>query len=195
VQQKHFDARWQILDLNSSYGSSWFEGEMDFAKLNRSAFGVDLVQPVDLYQRVERAVKYGGLFIGLSLLALFLWEQLSRKRLHPIQYGLMGLALSVFYLLLLALSEHLGFDPAYAIAAGALCTLLGVYISGVFASLRAGLGAGAMFAAVYGLLYLLVTSEAYSLLAGALSLFGLLAAAMVLTRKLDWYRSGEPMQG
>jgi inner membrane protein len=144
---------------------------------------------------VERAVKYGGLFIGLSLLALFLWEQLSRKRLHPIQYGLMGLALSVFYLLLLALSEHLWFDPAYAIAAGALCTLLGVYISGVFASLRAGLGAGAMFAAVYGLLYLLVTSEAYSLLAGALSLFGLLAAAMVLTRKLDWYRSGEPMQG
>ena len=194
VAQKHFDARWQILDLNSSYGSSWFDGETDFVKLNASAFGVDLVQPVDLYQRVERAVKYGGLFISLSLLALFLWEQLASRRLHPIQYGLMGLALSVFYLLLLALSEHLGFEPAYGIAAVALCTLLGTYLAAAFGSRRAGVGAGSIFAAVFGLLYLLVTSEDYSLLAGALSLFGLLSAAMILTRKLDWYRSGDQAQ-
>jgi inner membrane protein len=194
IAQKHFDARWQVLDLNNTYGSSWFEEETTFSKLNASAFGVDLVQPVDLYQRVERAVKYGGLFIGLSLLALFLWEQLAGKRLHPIQYGLMGLALSVFYLLLLALSEHVGFNPAYCIATVALCTLLGTYLAGAFASRWAGVGAGGMFAAVYALLYLLVTSEDYSLLAGALSLFGLLSAAMILTRKLDWYRSGEPTQ-
>jgi len=194
VAQRHFDARWRILDLNTGYGSSWFEGQTSFVKLLDSEFGVNLVQPVDLYQRIERAVKYGGLFIGLSLLALFLWEQLARKRLHPIQYGLMGLALSVFYLLLLALSEHVGFNVAYTTAAIALCVLLGTYLTGVFDSYSAGLSATGIFAALYALLYLLVTSEDYALLVGSLSLFGMLAAAMILTRKLDWYKTGEPAQ-
>jgi inner membrane protein len=189
VGEGRFSARWQILDLNRSFGSNWLSDQLTGEVLQESAFGVDLVQPVDLYQRAERSVKYAGLFIALSLLTLFVWEHLARRPLHPIQYGLMGLALSVFYLLLLALAEHIGFTLAYVVAAAALCALLGIYLSGVFDSARSGSGASAVFAGVYALLYLLVTSEDYSLLAGSLAVFALLATAMVLTRRLDWYQA------
>jgi inner membrane protein len=189
MQNGRFEARWQVLDLNRSYGSQWVGPLVGEALLKASAFGVDLIQPVDLYQRAERSVKYAGLFIALSLLTLFVWEHLSRRPLHPIQYGLMGLALSVFYLLLLALAEHIGFFAAYIIAAVALCGLLGFYLAGAFNSAKSGFGAGGAFAGVYALLYLLVTSEDYSLLVGSLAVFGLLATAMVLTRRLDWYQA------
>ncbi len=163
-----FDARWQVLDLNRAYGSQWVGNQVSDQVLKESAFGVDLVQTVDLYQRAERSVKYAGLFIALSLLTLFVWEHLSGRALHPIQYGLMGLALSVFYLLLLALAEHIGFFAAYIIAAVALCGLLGFYLAGAFDSSKSGIGAGGVFAGVYALLYLLVTSEDYSLLVGSI---------------------------
>lgn len=190
VGNGRFDARWQVLDLNRTFGSSWLgSGGVTAAALQDSAFGVELVQPVDLYLQAERSVKYAGLFIALSLLTLFVWEHLARRPLHPIQYGLMGLALSVFYLLLLALAEHVGFAIAYVCAAVALCGLLGVYLSGAFNSALSGSGAGAVFAGVYALLYLLVTSEDYSLLAGSIAVFALLATAMVLTRRFDWYQA------
>ena len=182
-----FHARWQVLELNRPFGSHWFQDVVSAEALQESAFGVDLVQPVDLYQRAERSVKYAGLFIALSLLTMFLWEHLSRRRLHPIQYGLVGLALAVFYLLLLALAEHIGFEYAYVAAALALCTLLGIYIAGAFRSSRAGAGSAVTFGATYALLYLLVTSEDYALLAGALALFAILASVMMLTRRLNWY--------
>ena len=189
VSNGRFTARWQVLDLNRAFGSNWFGSAVVAPTLHESAFGVELVQPVDLYLQAERSVKYAGLFIALSLLTLFVWEHLARRPLHPIQYGLMALALSVFYLLLLALAEHVGFAIAYVCAAAALCGLLGVYLSGAFNSAVSGSGAGAVFAGVYGLLYLLVTSEDYSLLAGSLAVFALLATAMVLTRRLDWYQA------
>lgn len=190
VSNGRFNARWQVLDLNRTFGSSWFGASgVGAAALQESAFGVELVQPVDLYLQAERSVKYAGLFIALSLLTLFVWEHLARRPLHPIQYGLMGLALAVFYLLLLALAEHVGFRVAYACAATALCGLLGVYLSGAFNSALSGSGSGAIFAGVYALLYLLVTSEDYSLLVGSLAVFALLATAMVLTRRLDWYQA------
>lgn len=190
VSNGRFNARWQVLDLNRAFGSSWFGSSgVAASAVYESTFGVELVQPVDLYQQADRSVKYAGLFIALSLLTLFVWEHLARRPLHPIQYALMGLALSVFYLLLLALAEHVGFTVAYTCAAVALCGLLGVYLSGAFNSALSGSGAGAIFAGVYGLLYLLVTSEDYSLLAGSLAVFALLATAMVLTRRLDWYQA------
>ena len=149
------------------------------------------MQPVDLYQQVERAVKYAGVFICLSFLTLFIWEHFSRHPVHPIQYGLMGLALSVFFLLLLALAEHVGFQAAYVLAALALCTLLGVYLAGAMDSSRSGAASGGVFGMLYGLLYLLVTSDDYSLLAGALGLFAVLTVAMLLTRKVNWYLTTE----
>jgi inner membrane protein len=191
IRDGHFDATWQVLDLNRSYGARWMEGDVAANVLQDSAFGVGLVQPVDLYQQSERAVKYAGVFIGLSFLTLFIWEHLVRRPVHPIQYALMGLALSVFFLLLLALAEHLGFQLAYVLAALALCSLLGVYLAGAMGTRTAGTGSSAVFALLYGLLYLLVTSDDYALLAGALGLFAVLAVAMVLTRKINWYQASE----
>jgi len=182
-----FTASWQVLDLNRTYGDRWFQGSTSKETLLASGFGIELVQPVDIYQRSTRAVKYGGLFIALSFLTLFLVENLQRRPVHPIQYGLMGLALSVFYLLLLALAEHIGFLLAYVLATAALCILMSVYLAGGFRSARAGLVSGGIFAATYALLYLLVSSENYALLVGSLALFALLATTMFLTRKFDWY--------
>ncbi len=161
-----FNARWQVLDLNRDVRQQLVRrvGQRRPA-LQECAFGVDLVQPVDLYLQAERSVKYAGLFIALSLLTLFVWEHLARRPLHPIQYGLMALALSVFYLLLLALAEHVGFIASCLRRGGcALCGLLGILPGRRIQAARlSGSGAGAVFAGVYALLYLLVTSEDYSL--------------------------------
>ncbi len=212
IRADGFEARWRALGVNRGLPTYWIDSAAGTTRyvpdpavmagtlpvtqaplatgLPVESFGVLVVQPVDLYVRVERAVKYAGLFISMSLLALFLWEHLARRRLHPVQYGLLGLALAIFYLLLLALAEHIGFDAAYALAAVCLCALLGVYLAGAFASPAAGGAASGAFGVIYGLLYVIVSAEDYALLAGALSLFALLAAAMVLTRRLDWYGLG-----
>jgi inner membrane protein len=194
IDGRGYTATWQVLNLNRSYGDRWFQDSVPTATVLASGFGVELVQPVDIYQRCTRAVKYGGLFIALSFLTLFLVETLLRRPLHPIQYGLMGLALSVFYLLLLALAEQLGFLAAYLVAASALCALMGLYLAGALASARAGTMAGLVFAGTYALLYLLVTSESYALLAGSLALFALLATVMLMTRQLDWNASVPALQ-
>ena len=189
VRGSGFDATWQALDLNRPFATDWYEGQVTLACLQDDEFGVDLVQPVDLYQQAERAIKYAAVFICLSFLTLFIWEHLTRRAVHPIQYGLTGLALSLFFLLLLALAEHLGFGAAYVIAGTALCSLLGVYLAGSMQSSQAGATAGGYFAALYGFMYLLVISDDYALLAGSLGLFVILAVAMVLTRKVDWYQT------
>lgn len=186
-----FEARWQVLELNRAYGQAWLDGEVTDAMLKDSAIGVGLYQAVDAYQRAERAIKYGLLFIALTFLTFFAWEQLSELRLHPLQYLLVGLALSMFYVLLIALSEHVRFLVAYAIAAIALVTLMGVYISGALRSARRGAAVGTAMSVVYGLLYALILSEDYALLLGAITLFVALAAVMLATRKIDWYRLGD----
>jgi inner membrane protein len=186
-----FEARWQVLELNRTYGQAWMDGEVTDAMLKDSAIDVGLYQAVDAYQRAERAIKYGLLFIALTFLTFFAWEQLSGLRLHPLQYLLVGLALSMFYVLLIALSEHVRFLIAYAIAAIALVALMGVYVSGALRSVRRGAAVGTAMSVVYGLLYTLILSEDYALLLGAITLFTALAAVMVATRKIDWYRLGD----
>jgi inner membrane protein len=190
IDARGFTANWRVLNLNRTYGDRWFQDSTSAETLLASGFGIELVQPVDIYQRSTRAVKYGGLFVALSFLTLFLVENLQRRPVHPIQYGLMGLALSVFYLLLLALAEHIGFLLAYILATGSLCTLMSIYLAGALRSTAAGLASGSIFVTTYAVLCLLVTSESYALLAGSLALFALLATTMLLTRKIDWYAQG-----
>jgi inner membrane protein len=182
-----FDAQWTILEVNRAFGQSWTLDDAIRKALAGSAFGVNLYQPVDAYQRVERAVKYAGLFVVFTFMAFFCYERVRRLRLHPVQYGLVGLALSVFYLLLLALSEHLPFAVAYLVATAALLALLGTYVAGALRSLRQGAAVAASFALMYLLLYALLLSEDYALLVGALAVFAMLAAIMLLTRRVDWY--------
>jgi inner membrane protein len=187
ISASGFSARWQVLELNRSYRQVWTQGEVDADTLAASAFGVGLYQAVDVYQRGERAIKYALLFIALTFLTFFAWEQVTRIRLHPLQYLLVGLALSTFYLLLIALSEHIAFAWAYLTAAIALVLLIGVYIAGALRSRLRGSAAGTAMAVVYAVLYVLVLSEDYALLLGAIVLFAALAAVMLVTRRIDWY--------
>jgi inner membrane protein len=156
---------------------------------NRMAeqISVSLIEPVGLYQQLERASKYGFLFIGLTFAAFLLFELLRRLAIHPVQYALVGLALAMFFLLLTALSEHIDFAPAYAIATVACVGLISAYLMRVLRSARAGLAFGGALAALYAMLYALLKAEDYSLLGGSLLLFGLLAIVMIATRRVDWY--------
>ena len=186
VDETGFSAQWQVLDLNRSYGQHWQEGD-NGVDPTAAAFGVNLYQPVDLYQQNERSGKYGVLFIALTFVAFFLFEVLKKLRVHPVQYLLIGLALTTFYVLLLALSEQIGFGGAYLVAAAAVVLLVGGYAAAVLRARRAGIVLGATLALVYALLYGLVMSEQYSLLMGAVALLAMVGALMYLTRRVDWY--------
>ena len=155
-------------------------------------FGVRFIQPVDVYTQSERAVKYGLLFVVLTFVAFLLFEALKGLAIHPMQYGLAGAAVALFFLLLISLSEHLPFVVAYVVASAACVGLLAYYASFVLHSIRRGAGFGLLLAALYGLLYFLLRAEDYALLLGSVLLFGFLAAIMVLTRRLDWARVGMP---
>jgi inner membrane protein len=152
-----------------------------------SAFGVTLVRPADEYQQTERSVKYAILFIVLTFTTLFLLELLSSVRLHPMHYLLVGFALCLFYLVLLALAEHVGFLPAYLAASAAIVVLVTSYVASVLGSWRRTVPLAGTLAVLYGYLYGLLRAEDYSLLMGAAGLFVILALVMYLTRKLDWW--------
>jgi inner membrane protein len=186
-----FAADWHVLQINRDYPQFWADGRVREQQLEKSAFGVDFYQPVDAYQRDYRAIHYAVLFIALTFLALFLWEHTIGGAVHSMQYAMIGAALSVFYLVLLAVSEHLNFAGSYTLAASAMTLLLAVYFSGMRQSRAAGWVTGALSGVCYSLLYLLVLSEEYALLFGALAIFFLLAAIMIGTRKLDWYGIAE----
>lgn len=182
-----FEANWQ---------TSWFASDMEtrFNRMmnggdsNLSTFSVSLVQPVDHYQLNERAAKYALLFIGLTFISFFMFELLKGLRVHPIQYALVGMGLAIFYLVLLALTEHLGFGWAYLVAALASVLLNGFYLSHVLSGPKQGIGFAALLGLVYAILYSLLQAEEIALLLGALLLFATLALIMMLTRKLDWYQ-------
>lgn len=182
-----FDASWQVLQLNRSFGQRWLESEVDVQELLQSGFGVGLYQAVDVYQRSERAMKYALLFIALTFMTFFAWEHMTKTRLHPLQYLLVGLALSIFYLLLIALSEHISFVAAYWSAASALVALVGAYLMGAMRNRLHGSVAAVVVAGIYAVLYALVLSESYSLLIGAIVLFAALGTVMLVTRHVDWY--------
>lgn len=155
---------------------------------------VSFIEPVGLYQQLERASKYGFLFIGLTFGAFLLFELLRRLAIHPVQYALVGLALATFFLLLTALSEHIDFAHAYGAATAACVGLITTYLCWVLRSLRSAAAFGTALAALYAMLYALLKAEDYSLLGGSLLLFGLLAVVMLATRRVDWYALAKPVQ-
>lgn len=184
-----FKARWSVLQVNRAIAASWLGDAQGARQFAAAAFGVRLMQPSTVYSSNERAVRYGVLFIAITFIGFFGWEHASSKlRLHAMNYALVGLSLAAFYLLLLALSEHLGFALAYLIAAAALVLLLFAYVLGVTSSRVAAAVNAALLSLSYGLLYLILGSEDYALLLGSLLVFGALAALMLATRRLDWSR-------
>ena len=187
VSDSGFDASWQVLNLGRGYPSTWYGSRFAPNASPLSAFGVELIVPIGIYETSTRAAKYAVLFIGLSFLIYFLFEIFADLRLHPLQYLLLGCANCMFYLLLLALSEHLQFGLAYFLSAAAATTLISVYSAAV---LRARQRVVAVTAALTGMyLYLFVTLQAedFAFISGTLALFGALALFMFLTRRVDWY--------
>ncbi|MDH4189291.1 MAG: cell envelope integrity protein CreD [Betaproteobacteria bacterium] len=185
-----FVARWQVSSF-AAQGAERLkacEGGRECAALTAQELGVSFIEPVSVYQQLERASKYGFLFIGLMFSAFFLFELLRRLAIHPIQYLLVGLALAMFFLLLTALSEHVTFGIAYAIATLACVGLVTTYFVRALRNKAAGLTFGGALALLYGALYMLLKAEDYALLAGAGLLFALLAGVMIATRRVDWYR-------
>jgi inner membrane protein len=155
-------------------------------RLPAAMVGVNLLDPVDRYLLSERTLKYAVLFLLLVFAAVFVMEVVRRLSVHPVQYGLVGAALALFFLLTLALSEHLDFWLAYWVAAAACCGLLTYYASYVLRGWTAGATFGGLVLGLFGLLYAILQSENNALLLGSLALFALLATIMVLTRHVDW---------
>lgn len=195
ISDDGFTARWSVLEINRNFGQVWVDQQVSDGMPVINAFaqngvGVTFYEPVDIYQRNYRAVHYAALLICITFLTFFLWEHVSGIAIHAMQYLMVGMALALFYLLLLALSEHVTFDVAYGLSAAALVGLITVYLTGVLKQFRLALGAGAGLATLYGLLFWILRSEDYSLLMGALLLFGVLAVLMLATRNIDWAAVG-----
>lgn len=182
-----FTSSWTISSLARAFPGSW-RGAGVPAGVSEAAFGVELVLPLDGYQRTERALKYGLLVVVLTFLSFFLFELGGSRNLHPVQYALVGAALSVFYLLLLSVSEQLGFGPAYLAAATATVGLVSAYALAVLRAGRRALALGAILTALYAGLYALLVAEDLALLVGSVALFTVLALLMWRTRHVDWRR-------
>lgn len=190
--EKGFSARWQVSRLSSGAQRA-MQACLDgagCAALGDTALSVRLVEPVDRYLMTERALKYSLLLLVVVFGMVFFVEALRGVVVHPLQYGLTGLALAVFFLLLLALAEHVGFGWAYLAAALACNALIAVYMEAVLGGRRRGWAFAGLLGVLHGLLYLLLQSEDFALLLGATGLFALLATVMLATRRLDWSQVG-----
>jgi inner membrane protein len=147
---------------------------------------ISLVQPVDVYSQVERATKYGFLFIGFTFLALLMFDIIGGVRVAGVEYLLVGVGLVLFFALLLAFAEVIGFTFAYVVASGGIIGLITAYSAAVLKSWKRAGYIGGLLTALYAVLYILLSLEAYSLLIGSLMLFAALAGVMYVTRNLDW---------
>jgi len=184
-----FTAAWSVNEFNSAVGEhieSCAAGSC--GPLRSAGLGVRLFEAVNIYLLAERASKYGILFIGLSFAVFFATEITRRMRIHPIQYAFAGLALALFFLLLIALSEHVPFGAAYCIAAASCIALLGLYLRHVLRGRRGAAGFSAALSAIYALIYVTIQAEDYAFLMGSVLTFATLAAVMTATRTVDWYQ-------
>lgn len=186
VSDAGFSAEWTVPKLARSIPKISEVRDNVFAKANSAAFGVRFYQPVDFYRLVDRAVKYGVLFISMAFLVIFAVEILSKGRMHAVHYTMSGMMVIMFYVLLLALAEMIGFTLAYGVAAGATGAVLAGFVASVFGGKRATSLAFGGFTLLYGLLFMVLQLEDAALLAGAITGFVILAAIMFATRNVDW---------
>lgn len=184
-----FSARWQVPHLARSVPQAWVLANQSDLRMSPYKFGVDFIVPVDFYQLVSRAAKYATMFLATAFMAVFVMELRSARKVHAVQYMLVGLAMAFFYVLLLSFAEQIGFLSAYVIAAGATVGLISAYVGLVQKSVLKGLIMILVLSGLYGLLYLILQLEDYALLAGAVAGFLMLAGVMFGTLKVNW--SGE----
>ncbi len=183
INENGFDAKWKVLDINRPFSQQHFShlpNLIDFAS------GVNFMIPVDEYQKSERSAKYGFLVIGLTFLVFFLIQTLSKINIHPFQYLMIGLALTMFYTLLVSISEHSNFLKAYLIAGISVILLITLYSKSILKTLKFPLFIGTSLSALYAFIYVIIQLENYALLVGSIGLFLILAIVMFVSRKIDW---------
>lgn len=187
VNDDGFSASWTVLELNRNYPQAW-EGSAYQVQMNESAFGVNLILPMDDYQKAYRSAKYAVMTIALTFLIFFLVEVLNRKKIHPFQYALVGLALCLFYILLVSLSEHTQFNVAYAISTLAIVAMIAMYSYSVFHNRKLTLLVVVANTAIFGFMFVTLQLADYALLMGSVGLTIILALTMFFTRNINWYR-------
>ena len=187
---QQFTADWRVFHLNRNYPQHWRTSETR-PDVDASTFGVRLLVPVNEYQKTMRAAKYAVLPLALTFLVFFFVEILNRRRIHPFQYLLVGLALVIFYVLLLALSEHLPFDVAYGVSALTIVGLVSAYAAASFRQRRLTAATAGVLTLVYSFIFVVLQLQDYALLVGSLGLVVVLAAVMFLSRNINWYSPAE----
>jgi inner membrane protein len=180
-------AVWKIPAIGRNFPQTWINKANTPPAEQMDTFGVDFILPVDLYRMTERSIKYQFLFLTLTFASLWLFEVLTKSRLHAIQYFLVGAGMCLFYLLELSLAEHIGFLWAYLIAAASIVLLISFYCVSILKTPTRALTVGSFITLLYGYLYILLINQDYALLAGSIGLFFVLGGIMYLTRKINWY--------
>lgn len=183
-----FSAVWNVSEFGRMLPDLWSDREYTLGS-HSATFGVDLINPVDHYQKNMRSAKYAMLIISLTFTVFFFFEMLGKKKVHPIQYGFVGVALILFYYLLLSISEHLGFAMAYMIASGATILLITGYSASLLRSWKSALLLLGILTVLYSYIYVLLQLEEFALIAGSIGLFVILAIVMYLSRNVDWYKA------
>lgn len=185
LSNNEFEANWKILKFNRSIPDIWVDNR--FISNNGISFGVNLVETVDIYQQNMRSAKYALMFIALTFVVFFFVEIINRKRIHPIQYVLVGVALILFYSLLLSISEPLGFGLAYLISSVATIGLITAYTSTIFKNRKQTAVLTVILSCLYLFLYVILQLEDMALLVGSVGLFVILGITMYFSRKINWY--------
>lgn len=187
VTETGFTADWKVLNLNRNFPQSWTQGEVK-PSLESSMFGVNFLMPMDDYQKSTRSAKYAVMTIALTFLIFFLVEVLNGKKIHPFQYALVGLALCLFYILLVSISEHSNFNFAYGLSAAGIVSMITLYSMSVFKAKKLTLLLVTTLSGIYGFLFVTLQLADYALLMGSIGLTVILAATMYFTRNINWYK-------
>ena len=183
INNKGFHADWKVLDINRTFSQQYANALPD---LDDYLFGVKLIQTVDEYQQNERASKYGFLVIGLTFLIFFLIQSISKVNIHIFQYSMIGLALIMFYTLLISITEHSTFSFAYTIAGMSVVAMITLYSISILKNRKFPMFIGIALSVLYSFIYVIIQMEDYALLVGSIGLFLILGAVMYFSRKIDW---------
>ena len=187
ISEDGFTAFWSVLQLNRNYPQTWI-GDGNKQQMQESSFGVDLIKPIDDYQKSLRSAKYAAMAIALTFLIFFLVEILNKKKIHPFQYALVGLALCLFYILLVSISEHSNFNVAYGISSVGIVVMISLYSLSVFKKLNLSLILITTLCGIYGFLFVTLQLADYALLMGSIGLLLILGLTMYFTRNINWYK-------
>jgi inner membrane protein len=192
VKKDGFSASWKILHLNRNYPQFW-EGVQ--YKVTQSAFGVKLILTADIYQKSMRLAKYSIMFLVFTFAAFFFSEIINKKRIHPIQYILIGIAILIFYTLVLSLSEHMHFNYAYILSAASVTLIISGYAKAIILNSRFALTILGILAILYGYLFIVLQLEDYALMLGSIGLLIIVTIVMYVTRKINWYEIETAQRG